>query len=72
MNKEKATIEKIVWSKISHKTRFSSGFSDIKEILNFRKDNMEITKMCWITLEPVIDCTNTLYNPNALIMLILN
>lgn len=72
MDKNKLEIEEIVWSIFDHTIKFNSGFFDLKEIMKFRKNNIKTTKMCWITLNPVIDCTNTLYNPKALIMLILN
>ena len=41
-------------------------------LMKFRRANMGITQMCWITKRTVIDCGYTVYNPKTLVMLILN
>ena len=68
----RANVENIKSSIVNHKVDFNCGGFGIKEVMKFRRANMSITNMLWITKSPVIDCGYTLYNPKALIMIILN
>jgi hypothetical protein len=71
----KANIEKIEWSIIDSDVKFTMhpiSRERCREVLKFRRHNMTTTDMLWITLNPVMDCGNTVYNPKALIMVILN
>lgn len=69
----KANIEKLKDSVINHDVNFHwSGFENCRDLMKFRRKNIKITNMCWITKRPVIDYGDSLYNPTALIMLILN
>ena len=72
MDLQKANIEEIRWTRITPEVRFESRNNDLRKTAKFRSANMKITQMFWITLQPVIDSANNLYNPKALIMLILN
>ncbi len=69
---EPANIEDLKWTVISPDVKFDSGFGDIAAITYFRKQNLKTTNMFWITKQPVIDCAYNVYNPKALIMVILN
>ena len=64
--------EPILSSKLCHNLRFDNQFGDSKEWIEFRRANMCITQIFWLTLSPVIDMGNTLYNPKCKITLILN
>ncbi len=68
----RANIEEIKWSLIEPDIRFTCGDFSIREVFKFRRVNLTITDMFWITKQPVMDSANNLYNPQALIMLILN
>ena len=68
----KANIEKLKDSVIDHNVGFNCGGFKMKEVVKFRKANMRITQMCWITKRPTMDCGYTLSNPRSLIMIILN
>ena len=69
----KAKIEELHHSKIGSKVRFTPGLKDgLKELMDFRRSNLSTTQMCWLKKRPVIDCADTVYNPSALIVLILN
>lgn len=68
MDLHKANIEKIKWSLVTPDVRFA----DVRGIMKFRRANMTITQMIYITKQPVMDFANNLYNPKALIMIILN
>jgi len=57
---------------IDHDVRFSSKVWNTRELMSYRRKNLNGTQMCWITLKPVMDCGNTIYNPRALIFNILN
>lgn len=70
--KEKANIEELKWSLIAPDVCFTSAKMTMQEIIDFRRNNLKITQMIWITKQPVLDCSYNLYNPKALIMLILN
>lgn len=59
-------------SKLCHNLRFDHQFGDAKNWIKFRKANMNITKIFWFTLSPVIDVGLTLYNPKCHIMIIIN
>jgi hypothetical protein len=61
--------DEIYASKISHDIRF---LESIPEARKLRKNNMEITQMLWIKKQTVIDSSYMVYNPLALIVLILN
>lgn len=49
-----------------------NDFETSKKRFDFRRKNLKITQMMWLTTSPVIDYGNTLYNPKCLIMIILN
>lgn len=72
MNISRANIEDFKWSVISNEVAFTTNYMTMREIIDFRRANMGITQMLWISKAPVIDCGNTLYNPKSLILLILN
>ncbi len=67
----RATIQDIRWSLISHDVRFVKQ-DNFKEVLNLRKKHYKLTQLIWITLQPVINSGYFLYNPRAMIVLILN
>jgi len=68
-----AWIESIEDSIIDHDVSFEwCGFGNPQSLMKFRAANHKITQMCWIKKRPVIDCGYTVYNPQALIMIILN
>lgn len=64
--------EPIFESILCHNLRFDQQFGDSKDLIKFRKANMKITSIYWLTLSPVIDCGLTLYNPKCKITIILN
>jgi hypothetical protein len=57
---------------IDSDVRFSSKIWNTDELMAYRRKNLNSTQMCWITLKPVVDCGNTVFNPRALIFNILN
>lgn len=63
--------EPIKESKFCHNLRFDQQFGEASDWIKFRKANMKITKIFWLTLSPVI-WAETLYNPKCHIMIILN
>lgn len=69
---EPANIEDLKSSLISHEVLFESGFGDLELLMEFRKANLKTTQMYWITKQPVIDWCYNVYNPKALIFVILN
>lgn len=66
---DKVNIEDLSPSLIHSEVHF---IKDVRKIMPFRRENLTATQMCWITKKPVIDIGNSVYNPKALIMLILN
>jgi len=68
----RANIEELKESIIDSNVSFEHGFEDLIALLEFRKANIETTQMIWITKRVVIDPGFTVYNPKALIFLILN
>lgn len=65
--------EPILESKFCHNLRFDHQFGNTKEWIKFRKENMKVTAILWLTLSPVYcQASETLYNPKCHIMLILN
>lgn len=64
--------EDLDWSVIAPGTGFTTDEMTMKEVMQFRRDNMDITQMFWVKQQPVIDYANNLYNPKSLIMVILN
>lgn len=69
---DRAYIQDLSESIIDYDVRFSSKFWGISELMLYRRSNLNSTQICWVTLRPVIDCTNTVYNPKAAIFNILN
>jgi len=65
-------VEEITWSLIEHNVRFINDPTSMRDIFLFRKNNMKITQMIWITKQPIIDNFLNLYNPKALIIIVLN
>lgn len=63
--------EPLLESKFHHALRFDQQFGDTKDWIKFRKANLKITQILWVTLSPVI-WAETLYNPKCHIMIILN
>lgn len=70
MKTEKAFIEDLQDSIISSDVDFKTF--DMRAIIEFRRANLKSTDMIWITKRPVIDAGYTVFNPKALIFLILN
>ena len=66
-----ANVENIKWSLITPEVKFIKE-NNLKEIIRFRRENLSITQMIWITKQPVMDYVCNLYNPKTLIMKILN
>lgn len=69
---DKANIEPIKWSIISDDVHFECGFPHLEKLMDFRRANLKTTEMYWITKQPVIDWCYNVYNPKALIFVILN
>lgn len=67
-----ADIDNLKPSKIDYDVKFTYRYWTIRELMKFRKRNMKITQMCWITLRPVIDSGYSVHNAKSLIMHILN
>ena len=72
MDLHKANIEEIKWSLIAPNISFDNHFRNLQDLFKFRMENHNITAMLWITKQPIMDCANNLFNPKALIMIILN
>lgn len=67
---KRAFIEELKDTIISSNADFKTN--SIRDLLYYRKNNMTITQMCWITLRPVISSDYTIYNPKTLIIITLN
>lgn len=72
MKIERAYIEELKDSIIDADVSFCSILFDNRDILKFRRENMKSTSMFWITKRAVIDSYYNVYNPSALIFIILN
>lgn len=70
MSIERANIETVRWSKIRHDVVLMPDPN--REIGRFRRANLTITDMIWITKSPVVDSCYNLFNPKDLIIIILN
>ena len=67
----KAYIEDIEWTVFDSKLSFIRD-EDRRSLYEYRKQNIKITTIAWITKQPVIDSCYTVYNPKTFFLIHLN
>lgn len=61
-------IEKLKHSIIDSDVKFTASYLTAREIVLNRRNNFDITSMCWIILKPVLNKWE-IHNPETLILL---